>query len=160
MTIMTASILGGCQGDEKKDAANSSVEAKEAAAESQDRGTDIENHFGAAVEGNAPTSAHLQNPLVFSEPESERPSGALPPVIVNQPSLKNAKGEVGQLRPPQGSIKPGPLKLPATRLKSGQERIAAHPPSNPQFRSGSQPLDGPAPKRSLQKLPFSPPVPV
>ena len=159
MTIMTASILGGCQGDGKKDAANSSVEAKEAAAESQDRGTDIENHVGAAVEGSAPTSAHLQTPLVFSEPESEQPSEALPPVVVNQPSLKNAKGKVGRLRPPQGSIKPGPLKLPATRLKSGQERIAAHPPTNPQFRSGSQPLAGAAPKRTPQKLSVSPPAP-
>ena len=36
MTIMTVSILGGCQGDGKKGAANSSVEAKEATAEARE----------------------------------------------------------------------------------------------------------------------------
>lgn len=159
MTIMTASILGGCQGDGKNDAANASVEAKQTTAESQDHAIDIENQVGAAAEDSIPTSAHLQNPLVFSEPEAEQPNGMLPPVPVNQPSLKDAKNKVGQLRPTQGSIKPGRLKLPAAHLKSAQERIADHPPTNLQSRSGSQPLEGTAPKRAPQKLPFSPPIP-
>ena len=158
---MTAAILGGCQGDGKKDAAKSSEEATGTTAESQDQAIDMEHPVGAAAEGSAPTSAHRHPPLVFSEPESEseQPSAALPPVPVNQPILKNAQGKVGQLRSPQGTLKPGPLKLAATRLKSAQARIAAPPPTKPQFRSGSQKLAGASAKRPPQKLPFSPSAP-